>query len=267
MNHTLLLSLDTPIHPHSHCGHQETLLMLTTRRAGLVSCELNPRGAAELIVVFCHGFGAPGDDLVPLGLELQRGMTPTRPSVHFAFPQAPLSLDSAGWGDARAWWMIDMQKLQRSQQSGQLRDLRQERPVDLPAVRDQMIEYLTELQEELQVSWSQIVLGGFSQGAMLTLETVRHLPHRLGGAVLFSGTLINEAQWRLPCENLTGLPIVQSHGLNDVVLPYSLALELRILLEAQGAQVDFVEFEGGHAIPLAAMKATQQLIAKRLRSE
>ncbi len=213
-----------------------------------------------MVVVLCHGFGAPGDDLVPIGQELARAVPSLGQSVRFVFPQAPLSLDASGWGDARAWWMIDMVKLQLAQQTGQMRDLRDEQPQGMAEAREQLVELLTEVQAETGVPWSKIVLGGFSQGAMIAVETIRHLPEQIGGAVLFSGTLINEAEWKQPCANIRGLSIVQSHGRSDVILPFSLSLELKSLLEEQGATVRFIEFHGGHSIPNPALQATVELL-------
>ena len=234
--------------------------MKFTQRAGLDCCELLPRGETEMVIVICHGFGAPGDDLVPLGQELARAIPTLGQSARFVFPQAPLSLDGMGWGDARAWWMIDMAKLQLAQQTGQLRDLRTEKPQGMAAARNQLLQLLTELQTETGIPWSKFVLGGFSQGAMIAVETLRHLPEPIGGAILFSGTLINESEWRQPSPNLRGLPVMQSHGRSDVILPYSLALELKQLLEDQGSTVRFIEFSGGHAIPQPAMKAAIELL-------
>src|SRR5207253_1309247 len=53
------------------------------------------------IVILLHGFGAPGDDLVPLWrvLDVPR-------ATRFLFPEAPISF-SMGFGESRAWWMID----------------------------------------------------------------------------------------------------------------------------------------------------------------
>ncbi len=234
--------------------------MKLTQRAGLDCCELLPRGDTEMVVVFCHGFGAPGDDLVALGEEFARSVPSLGQSARFVFPQAPLSLEALGWGDARAWWMIDMAKLQMAQQTGQLRDLRTERPSGMTEARDQLLALLTELQAETGIPWSKFVLAGFSQGAMIAVETLRHLPAPLGGAILFSGTLINESEWRKPSPNLHGLSIMQSHGRSDVILPYSLSLELKSLLESQGATVRFVEFAGGHAIPPPTLRAARELL-------
>lgn len=234
--------------------------MKFTLRAGLDCCELLPQGQTEMVVVLCHGFGAPGDDLVSIGQELARAVPSLGQSVRFVFPQAPLSLDASGWGDSRAWWMIDMVKLQLAQQTGQMRDLRTEKPQGMAEARDQLVQLLTEVQAETGVPWSKIILGGFSQGAMIAVETIRHLPQHIGGAVLYSGTLINEVEWKVPSANIKGLPIVQSHGRSDVILPYSLSLELKQLLEEQGATVRFVEFAGGHTITHTALQATAELL-------
>jgi len=90
---------------------------------------------------------------------------------------------------------------------------------------------------------------------------LRHLPERIGGAIVFSGTLINEPAWREPSANLSGLPIVQSHGRSDVILPYSLATELCQLLRDQGAEVNFIEFGGGHGVPQPAIQGAILLLA------
>lgn len=238
--------------------------MQTTQRAGLDCLEFPPREATELVIVLCHGFGAPGDDLAGFGPELQRALPALARSARIVFPRAPLSLESLGWGDARAWWMIDMAKLQLAMHTGQVRDLRRERPEGMVEARDQLIELLVNLQQETQLPWSRFVLGGFSQGAMLTVEVLRHLPERIGGAILFSGTLINESEWRQPCENLSGLSIVQSHGRSDVILPYSLATELCQLLREQGAEVNFIEFGGGHGVPQPAIQGALSLLAGAL---
>lgn len=234
--------------------------MKFTRRAGLDCCELLPTGETEQVVVLCHGFGAPGNDLVSVGQELTWAVPSLAQSTRFVFPAAPLSLDAMGWGDSRAWWMIDMVKLQMAQQTGQMRDLRTENPAGMAEARDQLIQLLIEVQAETGVPWSKIVLGGFSQGAMIAVETIRHLAEHIGGAVLYSGTLINEAEWKVPSANLKDLLVVQSHGRSDVILPYSLSLELKSLLEEQGATVRFVEFAGGHSIPHSALQATVELL-------
>jgi phospholipase/carboxylesterase len=73
---------------------------------------VQPDGGARppLLVVFNHGYGASGEDLVPFVPELLE-REPRLRSVRFAFPAAPIELGQAAWGDARAWWPLDWMKL------------------------------------------------------------------------------------------------------------------------------------------------------------
>ena len=78
------------------------------------------------LVVLMHGFGAPAEDLVPLwrAIDAPRG-------TRWAFPAAPLSLEAQFGGGARAWWMIDMMRLQIAMMTGQTRDLTGDVPAGL----------------------------------------------------------------------------------------------------------------------------------------
>ena len=58
-------------------------------------------------VVFCHGYGAPGNDLVSIGEYLCQKHTGISENICFIFPEGPLSLDNVGLLGARAWWEID----------------------------------------------------------------------------------------------------------------------------------------------------------------
>ena len=58
------------------------------------------------------------------------------------------------------------------------------------------------------------------------------------------------------------LPIMQSHGRNDPLLPFAAAVELRDLLRAAGCKVDWVEFNGQHELPPAALDALGRLVRK-----
>src|SRR5689334_1575442 len=87
------------------------------------------------LVVLLHGFGAPGEDLVPLWRVLY-GYDGIPPSTRFAFPAAPLEVDPH-WG-GRAWWMIDVMALQSAILQGRTRDLATEVPPGLAEAREQI---------------------------------------------------------------------------------------------------------------------------------
>jgi phospholipase/carboxylesterase len=203
-----------------------------------------------LTIVLCHGFGAPGDDLVGLAAALG-----APPGTALVFPEAPLPLPVPepyeAFGAPRAWWLIDIAAIQRAQMRGELRDLSKSVPIGLPEARAQLVAMLDELQAKHPTE--SLVLGGFSQGAMLALDVALHDPRPLAGLVLLSGTLVSEAEWTPLMPSRRGLPVFQSHGASDPLLPFSLAEKLRDLLSSAGLVVAFDRFEDGHTIPLSTL--------------
>lgn len=196
------------------------------------------------VVVLLHGFGAPGHDLVGLWRVLD-----VPEEVRFVFPEAPLSLGGMGFGEARAWWMIDVERLERAIQSGQTRDMSEEVPEGLAQAREQLVTTLDAVEQELDVGGDRVVVGGFSQGAMLALDTVLRTERSFAGTVLMSSTLLAREQWCARMAAREGMPVLQSHGEQDPLLPFSLAEELREHLREAGLHVQWVPFQGGHEIP------------------
>ncbi|MBI3202191.1 MAG: hypothetical protein HYZ29_11655 [Myxococcales bacterium] len=199
------------------------------------------------LVVLLHGFGAPGTDLVPLWRELR-----PPPGTRFAFPEAPLALDP--YGDARAWWMIDMAKLEAALAGGELRDLTRDVPEGMAEARALISGLLDQLDAP------QVVLGGFSQGAMLALDVALCTDRPLAGLALMSGTLLAEHEWLPLMPKRKGLCVVQSHGRLDPLLPFSIAERLRDELTSAGLEVTFVPFNGGHEIGGSVIDALDGLL-------
>jgi phospholipase/carboxylesterase len=70
-----------------------------------------------------------------------------------------------------------------------------------------------------------------------------------------SGTLIAESDWQPRFPSPRGVPILMSHGRNDMLLPFGVAETLRDRLRAAGAEVDWHAFIGGHEIPSTVLAA------------
>jgi phospholipase/carboxylesterase len=193
------------------------------------------------IVVLLHGFGAPGDDLVPLwrAIAAPRG-------TRFVFPQGPVDLGPRAMG-GRAWWHIDLEERMRRQALGEKRDLA-EIPEGLAGARALVDEMLVDVERTLRPSPGKLVLGGFSQGAMLSLDVALHSSRALAGLVLLSGTHIAANEWAARYEARRGLPVFMSHGQNDEILPFGVAEGLRDELGRRGLPVDWIAFRGGHGI-------------------
>jgi phospholipase/carboxylesterase len=201
-------------------------------------------------VILCHGFGAPGDDLVGLQRELV-SLQPSLAAVRFYFPAAPLSLGGFGWGDSRAWWMIDLPTVARLQQGDlrALREFRKQEPEGMAAARNVFKKLVLDVAAQLDLPMKKVALGGFSQGAMLATDVALRLEEAPGGLAILSGTLLLEDQWRAKAKARAGLPVFQAHGRQDPLLGFFAAEWLRDLLVDSGLAVEFHPFDGGHGIP------------------
>jgi phospholipase/carboxylesterase len=226
----------------------------TVDLAGLTTRILGPADAA-ITIVLLHGFGAPGDDLVTLSQVIDA-------PVRFVFPEAPLELGGL-YGDSRAWWLLDLARLEDELRRGIPRDRRDEIPDGLPAARAQLGRLLDQLQARYGVTPDRLVLGGFSQGSMLALDVALHRPTPPAGLVLMSCTLVAESEWQPRIGGLRGVPVLLSHGRADGLLPFGVAETLRDRLRTAGAAVEWLPFIGGHEISSEVLDATSRFLRAR----
>lgn len=214
----------------------------------------------SLAVILCHGYGAPADDLAPIGAELLQTDPVINERVRFYFPAAPLDLAPIGMPGGRAWWPIDMQRLVLAAQVGRWDELRANVPVGLEVARARLIAFIEAVQSETCLPLSRIILGGFSQGAMLSTDVALRLPEPVASLCLASGALVSEPEWLKLAAKQKPLRVLQSHGRQDPVLPFFGAEALRDLLTANGHEVHFIPFNGGHTIPWPMLEAFAGLI-------
>jgi phospholipase/carboxylesterase len=213
-------------------------------------------GGEGPVVVLLHGFGAPGDDLVSLWRVLR-----APPGTRFVFPEAPLSLAALGMPEGRAWWMIDIARFQRTRTPQDLANLMAQVPDGLAAARGRVVAMLDELDAALRPS--KLVLGGFSQGAMLAIDVALRTDRALAGVVAMSGALIAEDDWRALAPKRSGLAVVQSHGTRDPILPFAAAEALRDVLVGAGLAHTWVPFAGEHAIGPQVLDAVGAFLTRQ----
>ncbi len=231
---------------------------MRTERWGGLDCRIaggeDRRGGGDgPIAVLLHGFGAPGDDLVPLAPELA-----VPRSVRFVFPEAPIDL-----GGGRAWWMIDMERLQRDAMAGRPREIQERAPEGMAEARERVAALLVQVTQQLGAA--PLVLGGFSQGAMLSCDVALRTPPAqlpLAGLVLLSGTFLVPSEWTPLMPARAGLPVLMSHGRQDPLLPFAHAERLRDAWKAAGAELEWIEFRGGHEIPRNVVDGVSKLVTR-----
>jgi len=239
--------------------------MIELNVAGLKSRFVPARDGSELrpnsIVVMLHGYGAPGDDLVFLADQLE---VPSNTAL--VFPEAPLDLDAdTGLGNgARGWWPIDSIQLQVAMFTGQLALASRAAGAGRQDARVMFSAFVDELQARFGIGPSQMVLGGFSQGAILSLDWALHNDQPWAGLLCLSGTLVDGDDWKACLASRGALRTLISHGQVDPILPFQLAQQLSALLVQAGWEVEFKAFNGSHAIPPEVIAAVSQSIMRWL---
>ena len=112
-----------------------------------------------------------------------------------------------------------------------------------------------------------IVLGGFSQGAMVASEVAFRSDTPLAGLVLLSGTVVDEASWRAGYARRRGLPVFVAHGRRDGVLPFASSDRMRQDLHAAGLAVTWYPFDGSHALPADVVAELNRFLSAYWRAD
>lgn len=213
---------------------------LRRRKLGpLDTLDLTVSEDAPTVVLF-HGYGADAADLASLAQVVQLG----RP-VNWLFPNGHLEIDIGGGFMGRAWFPLRLAELEAQIAAGTGLDLSEVAPPGMKRAREGALEMLKALKRPLD----RMVLGGFSQGAMLAIETTMRLEQSPAGVAILSGALIDANSWRERAPAKKGLKFFQSHGLMDQILNIHGAQTLEKFLLEAGWQGKLMQFHGQHEIP------------------
>jgi phospholipase/carboxylesterase len=232
---------------------------MQVRQYGSLECTvLDPPQKVERLVVLCHGWGAPGTDLVPLASALCACEPSLQANTRFLFPAGPLAMAPG----SRGWWALDTDRIYERIARGEVAAICEETPAGLPAARRQLMATVDLALREASLSCDRLVLGGFSQGAMLATDVALRLEECPDALCVLSGALNSAPSWSLRARQRRGLRVYQSHGTADPVLTFEVGQRLQQLLEEAGLKVSFEAFPDGHTIPSSVLRSLARHIAQ-----
>ena len=163
--------------------------------------RLEPKSnKTKSIVVFLHGYGADGADLLNIGNVLSQHL----PDTLFIAPDAPTKCQISEFGFQ--WFPIPA--MDGSSESEAKKELDR-----ICTFTNQWIDRLIDIED---VKSRDIFLFGFSQGTMLSLYLGPQRLQPLGGVVGFSGKLVNLESFKLKI--LSRPPVLLIHGDEDPVV-------------------------------------------------
>jgi len=189
------------------------------------------QGSATSLVVFLHGYGADGNDLLGLSDPLAEHL----PGTAFVAPDAPEKCVGNPFG--YQWFPIPW--LDGSSEAAATRSMMQS--------LDDLNAFLDKTLAEEGLTPERMILFGFSQGTMMSLHIAPRRAQAVAGVVGFSGRLL--APETLAADLVVKPPVLLVHGDQDEMVPPESLQEAGNALQAQGFEVYAHVMKGtGHGI-------------------
>lgn len=171
-----------------------------------------------------HGVGASAKDMEPLGSFLAQ----QRPQAWVIGVQAPLATESG-----RGWRWFSMMGITEANRPGRVVE-----------AMPRFVETVSHWQQAAGADVASTTLMGFSQGAIMALESTQQGPALAGRVVAIAGRFA-----QVPRRAPAGTVVHLMHGDQDRVMPMALAVDGASALRALGASVSLDVFPGlGHGV-------------------
>lgn len=166
-------------------------------------------------VILCHGYGASGSDLAELVPELSS----TLPQAAFFCPDAPQELPFGGY----EWFSLDDYQPEGMHGITYLDELVKRSQSSVLLLTD----FCNHICHHYQISSSQVIIAGFSQGGLIALQTALTFPSPIAGVIGMSAVpIIFEKNFSTNSVKQKP-PVLLTHGSADTVVP-PLAFNLNI---------------------------------------
>ena len=184
--------------------------------------------AEPWLLVLMHGVGSNEQDLF--------GLAPYIPETfHVVSLRAPYRMGP----NANAWFEFGVNP------DGS-RTIDEEQEIASRALVVQTVEALT---RQLNVPASRVIMGGFSQGGIMSLSVLLTKPELVAGAMALHSRLLPEGLSQIaPASAFAGKQLWVSQGLQDNVIPVANGHFIVKQVEPLGLNLTYREFEGAHEI-------------------
>ena len=200
-------------------------------------------GISNKLVVFLHGYGADGKDLIDLANPFSMAM----PNATFISPDAPHPCTMSPSG--REWFPID------------------QIPIGAIKASENLISLIQDEAKSLNLSFKDVILIGFSQGAMMSLQCLLINNQQFSAIIGYSGALREENveaahnQIINGKHNFANTPVLLIHGEKDEVVPFQSLISSKNLLNNIGFNIQTLSRPNlGHGIDPEGISAGMELL-------
>ena len=195
----------------------------------------SPTKKPKTLALILHGYGADGENLVDLAEVLHESLE----FPLFIIPDAPFGYEYAP--DMGNQWFSLLDRTESVLVDG------------AEIARKILLNFIDEHLAKYELGYENLVLIGFSQGAMMSIFTALQLPKSCKAVVSFSGTMVSGEHTIATCQSKP--PICIIHGSKDDVVPLSLGKFTAKTLKSIDFRVEMHEIDNlPHAIDLQCVK-------------
>lgn len=173
-------------------------------------------GKSNKLVIFLHGYGADGKDLIDLANPFSMAL----PNATFISPDAPFPCAMSPQG--RQWFPIE------------------EIPMGAIEASNNLLSLIEKEAQTIGLNFKDVILIGFSQGAMMSMQCLLLSKFQLSGIIGYSGALreqnIEAAKYNVfdGKHKFSSTPVLLVHGEQDEVVPFQMLEKSKVLLDGIG---------------------------------
>ena len=195
-------------------------------------------------VILCHGYGGDGNDISILANYWKNYL----PDTIFLCPDAPekCAVSSVGY----QWFDLMDQSKQQILTKSLVAEMKLNQLIDEVKVRNNL-------------GANKIILGGFSQGCMISLQTGIKRKDKINSIIGYSGKIIDTEHLS---KNIVSRPkVILMHGDKDEIVPINFFLEAKEFFIKNNYPVELKSFKNcEHRIPQEGSSLGLEFIKKNL---
>ncbi len=204
----------------------------------------------KYLVIFLHGYGSNGENLLDLAYEFKRVLG----DAHFISPNA-IAPWEGGFPHCYQWFSLYRQDGTRHDLTQISNEIRQ--------ANQKLQNFIKAQLERFQLGYDKLFLVGFSQGAMMSIYQGLIMEEKPAGIISFSGRVILPEH--VGEKIITKPQICLIHGQADSVLPFLHFEQAQEILTEKNISFEAHGFENlDHTIDIHGIRVALNFIKKQI---
>ena len=190
-------------------------------------------------LVLLHGRGSDEDDLLGFAEYLD-------PCLLIISARAPFRFPYGGY----AWYEVQ--------------EVGKPEPVQFSESYDRLVQFLSDIKQQLPVDSKRVFLLGFSMGSMMSYSLALTKPHEIKGVIAHSGYIPEDTHLQFRWEELEKTSFFVAHGTLDPIIPIQFGRRANELLSKVKTDLTYREYPIAHQISEESLQDLSAWLRQRI---